>query len=297
MRIIAKLKSLIIQSVDKTLSKSCTCSIGDLLLEHGEKHPFQFIVASRLLDIENFHNNGNTEFLYQNAVARILWGQRHDEDGGNQKFLDLINSYSEFGHKSSSILQVDRNYVLENGTHRVAACLYYGYYQVNIMRLPRKLGRIKHEYHWDWFLRNPVPTPIINAISERYDNIQCQLVATGDTFVCVVSNSVYNSQFIEDLGKLVTILKTSKYSLKKAGSSNKDIRKEEIPECGFLIQFSIKEPSYKIISCRLISERAIEIADVMKMRCKTFYSDIDFRMSSSCLEGASIYQLCEIQVP
>ena len=93
---IKKIKRVIFNKYDDLTELITTASAGDLLLPRSRdiEHN-QFLVASRLLDVKAFYNDGNESFYYQNAISRATYGEKHDSKLGDERFKSLLNSYQD----------------------------------------------------------------------------------------------------------------------------------------------------------------------------------------------------------
>ena len=85
---------------DKITEKDARLSIGDIMhTRNGSIDNNQFLSISRLLDIEDFVNNGDSSFKRQNTISYAAYGEKHKRNGReNNGFIKLIESYKKNGY-------------------------------------------------------------------------------------------------------------------------------------------------------------------------------------------------------
>lgn len=275
-----KIKGKLIDIYDRWTAKNCMVSIGDVMNCRGNIEHNQFLVSTRVLDIEDYCEKGIKNFKWQNTVSRAAYGESHREDDGNKAFSNLIRSYVENGYDSSSIFTLDENGRLLDGNHRMGMNIYTGVSLINVRILKRKS---KNPKTIDWYLAKKIDSSFIQTVLDKFDSIQELLVMTGNTFSAIVKDV----DDFDDYDSLVQIKRTRRFS---------DVTSKimwggyNLPENGVLIQFTLDDPAYKFVDGNLISMRIEEIKKIIRARCG---SDDRIQMCRNCKEGKVIFDALE----
>lgn len=126
------IKNALINLYDRLTAKRATISIGDIVNQRTDIENNQFLLTTRLLDIEDYCERGIETFNWQNTISREVYGVKHREQDGNNAFVKLINSYRERGYDTSSYFVVDSDLRLLDGNHRMGMNLYMGIDAINV---------------------------------------------------------------------------------------------------------------------------------------------------------------------
>jgi hypothetical protein len=163
----------ILKLYDRFTSKNVTVSIMDLMVEKGELDHHQFLVAARLLDIEEYFSNGrcddNSIFRWQNKTSQFAYGNKYNKTLGNEKFKNLIESYKTNGYDERSAIIVNKNYRILDGTHRLALNIYYKMDTINVCVISRSAKTINST---NWYYKIGMKTVDIKRILARYKEIK-----------------------------------------------------------------------------------------------------------------------------
>ncbi len=221
---------LLVKLYDSATSDICTMSIGDILLKRANVDLGQFITATRLLDIIHYIETGDVSFPFQNEMSRKVWGKEHLEEKGNQEFEALILSYRKNGFDMESLFEVDRDYILLNGTHRSACNLFFGYDEIKVKHFRRSSLRFQNPYP---LLSLDLNAEFLESVFEAYENLQKRLIETGNPFLILATEDVYDKIYCE-LHHLVNVLRVSAFKSKDSSLSFN----------GKMIQFSLPCPDY-----------------------------------------------------
>ena len=200
-----RIKVKLIKIYDSITEKKATISIGDIVNIRTEIENNQFLLITRLLDIEDYKEKGITSFNWQNTISRKAYGNKHREQDGNRAFEELIKSYSKKGYDPSSFFVVDRDLCLLDGNHRMGMNLYMGIDTINVRVLKRKSRNLKSI---DWYLSAGLDTSFIEAVNNRLIEIQNVMVDTGNVFCAIVSDKI----IAKDLSFLVNIKRRNDFS-------------------------------------------------------------------------------------
>lgn len=195
------------QITDDIRSSCVVCNIGDIMLKRDVPYENQILVASRLLDVEEYYTGENNSFPYQNAIARARTGDESVVTGVS--FQQLLDSIKEEGFRENALFICDSEIRLSDGTHRLGICLYFRKQKMNIKVLRRK---IPYKYSGDNYLDIGMNSKDLREIYDCFDRIQNQLIEEGCTFCCLISVPEVNSckfKLIEDLKMMCTVLKTN----------------------------------------------------------------------------------------
>ncbi len=267
--------SIWIDIYDFLTSKIYEISLGDIMLKRANIDSCQFTTATRLLDVKHYFETGEIDFPYQNNVSKMMWGGRHDEERGNRSFVQLIKSYEKNGY-NNSLLEVSSKLVLLNGTHRVACSIFFKYNNIRVKRLCRAFAI--NDIPFKQLELGLSPTFVKEVLSE-FDKMQDYLINTGNTFVILVTDSIY-SIIDAEIRYLVNVLRVASYVS----------REKHIIYNGKLIQFSLPNPNYTVSpNGKIISLYAAELS---KSYSKRFKDSII--ISKSCLEGKCLFDSIDI---
>jgi hypothetical protein len=108
--------------IEKELGYTYWFHIGDLLTYcDGNMTAGQYIIASRILDIEMIEKN--QEPYWQNYLSELLSGSAQN-NFVNIKFINLVRSLNQRGLNPNikSLTISESPMVLNDGTHRIAWC-------------------------------------------------------------------------------------------------------------------------------------------------------------------------------
>ncbi len=246
-------------------------SIGDLMTIRGEIDGNQFLVASRLLDVEAYRKNGDDSFRYQEELSSI---SEYDKTYWNESFRNTIKSYLNNGYNNKSRLILDKDAILRNGTHRTAMHLNLRIYESKALLVYRK---------WPFFdmsmkrYGQKLPQGSYFDIMHKLEEIQDQLLSDGVSFCALVSKSEYkkNNLLIDGLKINRTIdLMLPDNIVIKLDKKTFYCRKGMY----VLILFTLSQPNYIVSSHKLISNTILNST----IPYCTF-------VSLSCYEGKHIY--------
>jgi hypothetical protein len=200
-----RLKNKLGRALDLMTAEECWVSIGDIMNCRGQIEHNQFLTVSRLLDIQDFCENGVEDFNWQNTISYATYGKSHDKRGGDRAFKDLIASYMKKGYDSKSIITLDANGRLLDGNHRMGMNVYTGVSFIRARILKRKS---KNPKSIDEYLTLRLDGSFIQAVLDKYNDVQKQLISSGNTFAAVVGK---NNSF-SDFESLVCIKNKQTYS-------------------------------------------------------------------------------------
>lgn len=245
--------------------KKVEVSIGDLMLNRGTIDIGQFLVASRLLDIEAYCEKGDTSFAHQKTTTN---SPDYDEEKFNAAFISVIESYKKNGYNGKSLFLLDKDKVLRNGTHRTAMHLYLRIYTAKASVVNRKWPEFDSGYQR---LKQTLPVDFFNSVIEKLSEIEKQLVEDGITFNAVLPADQSIFEVLPSIHKNLHVL--NEIQLRQVGNEKK--RK--------LVQFRLDSPQYIVSSGLLLSNKittALKTDKVDNDNCE---------ISRSCFEGKRIY--------
>jgi len=253
---------------DYFTAKEIMFPLADLLHTHGEILEVQFVVASRVADIERFLE-GDNEFHFQNVISNALWGDRHNRSLGDERFAELIKSVMNNGYDNKrSILTVDCNYSIVDGTHRAAMALVAGvpYVRAKVVR-----WKSYHPHNIDWFLNPLIPSEDLEGIKAAYIRLQKKLCSAGFSFSCLIKGVGKDmAQNVENdlrvISEVVGISELSSGSIK--------------------IGFLLSNPQFYIKDNQVISKRVENIERLINTRYPDLSGKIRFAYNSA--QGAEL---------
>lgn len=264
---VVKLYRLLLESYYNIACTRFECSVGDILLQRDIIQTNQFLLTSRLLDVEAYLSGADKSFPFQNAISYKTYGNNHNEELGNSRFKALIESYVREGYHFDSFVTCDRNMNLLDGNHRMGLHIYEGLDTISVRRIKRK---IPFQYGIDNYYQLGLPSSFIEQILDRYSQIQQWLIEEGMTFCAYIYGEGID-MLLKDLNRLCKVLKVL------VCNDNQ----------GLLVQFSMPDPQYTIKEGGLVSERVLEIERIINGRIK---GAVTFQISKNCFEGQRIYR-------
>jgi hypothetical protein len=259
-----KIKYALINLYDRLTAKTATISIGDIINQRTDIENNQFLLTTRLLDIEDFCERGIDTFNWQNTISRKAYGERHREQDGNIAFSKLIKSYRDSGFR------------LLDGNHRIGMNLYMGIDTINVRILKRKSHNPKA---LDWYLKVGLDTEFIESVTEKFVSLQKKMMDTGNVFCAVVSDE----KLAHDISCLAREVRIDQYDKLPADFTWGGY---SLPSRGLLIRFTLHEPGYYVADGKVHSKRVEEIKAVIQTR-----TEAPVIMSLNCLEGKEIFEV------
>ena len=163
---------------DSLTAKEVEVSIGDIILSHPNPDWTLFLVASRYLDAKHYCSGEDTK-----------------------QFRDLIESFQQKGYDPSSLLVMDRDLNLDNGTHRLAICLLNG---INTVRAKVVRRRALVQKTIDWYYNVGLESCFWEEISDEYKRIYNGLITSGHAFLCRIEDDV--KAIADDIRKDLSVL-------------------------------------------------------------------------------------------
>lgn len=181
------IKGKLIRIYDSVAAKKGKASIGDILTaKTNQQSPMHYLVASRVLDVEDYCEKDSNDFSWQNTISYAMYGEKHDRALGDSRFTSLIESYKAKGYDESSVLMVDKNFTLADGTHRTGCNLYFGNTLMSVRMVFRS---ITNGITPDWMRQHGIGEDFIRTVSCKLEEIKKSLVQTGNTLAMVITAS------------------------------------------------------------------------------------------------------------
>ncbi len=251
--------------VDRVYADDCICSIGDIILKRGVMNTNQFLLTTRMMDVEHYIN-GDTSFIYQTTISRKAYGDHYTETMANESFARLIESYKVNGYDSKFPVTVDSHINLCDGNHRIGCNLFFKISKVKVHRLRYHLkGLDTTDVYWRKY---KLPSTFIEEVYLKYNQIQDWLVETGNTFVAIAPHKIGEYDFKKDMEHLVNVLKF-----------------RELKDGRVMCQFWLNDPDYKYQNKDIISVAVLNIKEALITR----YGSENIIVSLNCLSGLCIY--------
>lgn len=227
---ISKIWGLLLYVYDSLTAKEVEVSIGDLILKSPFPDFILFLVASRYLDAKNYVTGEDLSFKYMNNISFKAHGEKHSPEKGNKQFADLIESFQQKGYDPESLLVMDKDLNLDNGTHRLALCLLNGIYTVKAKVIRRKALATRTV---DWYFNGGgLESSFLKEINDEYKAILNNLVMSGHAFLCKVE------------GNLATIADAIRSDLEVLSGSNVEVLEQTAQTATF--SFAIIAPKYRM---------------------------------------------------
>lgn len=265
-KILKRIWSFLLKIYDSLTAKEVEAAIGDIILKSPFPDFIVFLVASRYLDAQRYVTGEDVSFKYMNGISYKGHGSKHSPEKGIKKFVDLIDSFHEKGYDPNSLLVMDKDLNLDNGTHRLALCMLNDIYTVRAKVLRRK-ALVNRTV--DWYYNSGLDSTFLREISDEYNRIYNEFITKGHAFICRVEGEVI--AIADDLKNDLSVL---------SGCSNVVVISENQNTIEYGL--TIVNPRYSISqSGRLLSQRAVEIEKILTKR----YTDksVTISMSKNCV--------------
>lgn len=255
--------------------KEIVLSMGDIMSFRGLEDGIQFLVASRLLDVESYINNQDTSFRFQKMMT--LCGKTDapffNDDKARTTFRSLINSYMEKGYNGNSHFLLDNDCLLRNGTHRAALHIYLKEYSAKAYVLKRKFPDFDDSYS---FFLNNLQKDVFMKIEKELITIREELVRNGVSFCAILPNNILLTGLLGDIheSRIMLLNKGFANSLFFMSKSF-DLLDNQIYK---IVLFTLKNPDYRVV------DGYLESAKIKSLRWPS-----GVYVSRSCYEGKKIY--------
>ncbi len=227
----------LINAFESIGSAHCILEVSDLLLINTEISINQFLVGTRMIDLDNYINAKEQGlFLLQNRISSYIYGAAHDEKVGNYHYESLIESYMEKGYDKKSEVICDRSFNIVNGTHRIACNAILGFETIAVKKLKRSISNRETIYQ---YYSGIFDITEIEGILEKY--YQYIRKMKHHNFLCFFKKDVFEPDIEEYINKKVIVEK-----------------KEEIGD--FVILYIwLSKPQFRIKKNKMISDIICEL--------------------------------------
>ncbi|MBQ7634149.1 MAG: hypothetical protein IJS89_01055 [Bacteroidaceae bacterium] len=243
---------------------------ADLLHLRGEVDQIQLVVTSRILDIQNYMN-GDKSFYFQNRISTALFGDKHDQPLGDSRFSALIESVKANGYDNEhSLLTVDRNFTLVDGTHRLAIAFWANipYVRVKVVR-----WKSNHKKVADWFLNPLFSTADLSRIRKAYAENEERMFQSGLCFCCVIKTAQLDlaEQVAQDVSNVTQV-----------------VYQKPLSSGGLIVGFWVDYPMFYVNKGKLVSRRVEQIEKMLQMRYPMLRDKMTFAYNS--VEGQEAFK-------
>lgn len=238
-------------------------SIGDYMLLRDTLSHLQFCISSLCIDVDNYLQKGDRSFHYQTTCKQKIYGSDYDASFDNQRFIETIDSIITNGYSPNSVVELDADITLTNGTHRTAILLCINQYEIGGLRFNYRWKRFHDFNHYVSYY--DFDKKYVDDVLTKYKWIENKLVSIGSTFALYLSkDSRINDMFISDK---IILLNTI-----------------ELANDRIFYQFAFVKPDYRIKGDRIISRAAERFEQqLIKMDIR------DMCVAKNCTEGMKMY--------
>ena len=287
-RIFTLIHHYVLTFYDMLTCRKAVVSVGDLLMSRSSASFVQFILSSRILDIQSYIEKGDKNFSVQEILAKYKYGDRYGKDYHHNimsnHFLSLIDSFKNNGYDERSIIEVDKEGTLTDGTHRVAMAAYCQHWNLNAKIVRRKS---KYPHNLDYYYNLGLKTDFLEKIYKQTKDIQEFLLKNGVTLGCLIYDieETAKNNLLADLNYLCDIKRVFKLDLPK-GRAVSFISTTDVPIVGHFILFTLKHPEYEYRNSELVSSRS---RDIELLLTKRYTSKAKIIFSNNCVRGKEMY--------
>lgn len=277
-----KWNRLLLRFYDPLTMTTFPCSIGDIMLERGRGiYNRQFVVTTRVLDIESFRINEDDSFSLQNKLTSQ---EGNKKSALSKAFLDLILSVDKKGYDTNSYLTVNNSLYLLDGTHRTALIIEKQIDTIQVRAMKRKCIASIESFD---YLHSKLSGGELKQIKLRFRHINEKFIERGVCFgIWIDTDKQEDSAEIINLISPFVCLKRALY-IKGANYllNNVTIR------TGFYYLFVPNKVEYVIAKGGYYSQYVRSIRDSLYAHFNTINQlPPVFYITDNCLEGQMIYK-------
>lgn len=243
-------------------------SVGDILMNRDEAIFVQFSTLSRILDIQSYVEQGDKRFVVQDTLAKYKYGERYGKDYNHnlmsKHFSSLIDSFRNNGYNEKSIVELDKEGTLTDGTHRVAMAVYCHQWELNAKIVRRKS---KYPHNIDYFYKLGIDTCLIEEIVRQGNVVEEKFIMNGVSLGCLIYDvqpSIINS-ILNDLKALCDVKRLKPFILPKGATTSFEPTIKTTIEGNYIL-FILRNPKYDYKNKELISTRSKEIETTLNNR-------------------------------
>lgn len=249
--------------------RSIIVTPGDYLYIRDEIEFSQYIICSRIIDIENYSLNHIPSFRYSNALSKSQNIESFDAAACDKRFENLLKSVKENGFQTKRRIAFNQQFNVNDGTHRAAIAFTLGikslpsyYYPVPSHWGTKELKVLKTDNQYVPFRIDIEKRLLIINKELREKGIACCV------FVINVNEEVVELllNLISKYAKDVIIEKIDVQKYNRMASNEKGYLSGYPVDIdnGILIHFLPKKYDYKIRNRRLVLQSMKELELLIK---------------------------------
>lgn len=245
--------------------KRIQISLGDYMLRRDTLSHLQFGISGLCLDINRYLEKGDKSFYYQTEGKRKWYGTDYDTTDDNERFASMLDSIIINGYNPDSVIEVDHDINIINGTHRTAALLCLHKYSIGALCYPYKWKRFRDADHYVNFMG--IESQMAKEIYAGYDTIEKELVKVGATFVLCIWETINDKSIFFD-NENVRILNMIKMN-----------------DNGLFYQFAFRDPDFRVKNNGIYSRAAERLEHLFHKN-----GIVKFKLSKNCTEGMNLFE-------
>ena len=170
-------------------------SVSDLLHLYYKNSKMQRLdIIVRICAIENYYGLNIDGFKIYEKAQSIRKNKDFAVEAA-KKFRQLIKSYENYGYDKDSLISLDNELKLIDGSHRIAMAIYHRFPTINALIVP---DNYSVDYSVDWFIKEDFPDTWLKVISEKENEIWKRY---KDSIVCIIWGPAvkWTEEIIKDL--------------------------------------------------------------------------------------------------
>lgn len=179
------------RGISRLNSKHVVLSVAELFQQHNTESGFlRYDIIVRLLAIEQYYHKND----YGYEMYRKMQNKRLEQDVGKvylERFCLLIQSYEEKGYDSKSEVELDKNLMLLDGSHRLAIAIYRGIPEISAIVRPYMRNVF---YGIEWFYVNGFNDDECLLLKRKHQELVTSL---NTPFVCTLWHP--SNMFFDDI--------------------------------------------------------------------------------------------------
>ena len=264
---------------DKFFYVDFTCSLADIhFLRKEEITSSLLITASRILDIRRYEMYEDDTFPYQVALRSYKDFSPEFLEDLRQNFCELILSIKKNGYYKNSRIVVDKNLYGEDGNHRMGCLFYYGFMEVPVRCVFR---RLRYSREIDMFCKLNIPPQMLDDILHECARMQQTFLERGYSFMLWISGGEESEirHLLFGLTPFIDVYKT--YAVASNATQY---------DGGYLVQFTPKNLEYAVTRKGYYAKNVKRIESILSKRIANLGWKQQFAISQNCLEGHTMME-------
>ncbi len=302
----------------KLNTKHSAFNVEELFVSQNRYPDFQrYDIVVRYLFIEQYFGKNSIGYSLYEKMQKARAGEGYDARC-IENFESLIKSYSENGYNDKSEITLGENLQLLDGSHRIAAGLYFGCPKIAVKLTPIKT---EYDYSTEWFIANNFSDEEIDAIKAKYSELES---ICNKPFQCIMWPPMepHFDGATKDLKKITNVLSYKDYSFTdeqckffikgvyavddiEAWKIGKKIENMLLPGKDVfkvrVLEIKMSHPAFRVkaLNCKTLSRRGEQLKSVIRTKYKprvNYYYDNVMHIADNYAQNKHIARLKDFKL-